>query len=80
MYAKDMKDGGTRPQLFFAYCVDVVTTIGEVFFSHCPREANKVVRELARVRFSNSLSCNWVDESPRFLLDSLINDLTIYGN
>jgi ribonuclease HI len=48
--------------IVFAGCVDVVTTIGDVSFSHCPRKANKVAHELARFCFSNSLSCNWIDE------------------
>jgi hypothetical protein len=62
----------------FADCVDSVATIGEVSFNFCPREANKVAHELARFGFHNSLSCNWVDEPPRILLDSLINDVTIH--
>jgi ribonuclease HI len=61
----------------FANCVDLVTTIGDVSFSHCPREANRVAHELARFCFLNCSSCNWVDEPPRFLLDSLINDVTV---
>jgi hypothetical protein len=57
----------------FADCVDLVTSISDISFSHCPREAN----ELARFYFSNCSSCSWVDEHPRFLLDSMINDVTI---
>jgi ribonuclease HI len=30
----------------FADCVDTVTTIGDVSFNHCLREANKVAHEL----------------------------------
>jgi ribonuclease HI len=35
----------------FADCVDTVTTIGDVSFNHCLREANKVAHELSRFCF-----------------------------
>jgi ribonuclease HI len=60
----------------YADCVDLVTSIGDVSFSHCPREANKVAHELAKFSFANDLSCNWVDEPPSFLIDKLISDVT----
>jgi ribonuclease HI len=60
----------------FAECVDMVTSVGDVSFSHCPRKANKVAHELAKFSFSNELCCNWVDEPPSFLLDKLIRDVT----
>jgi ribonuclease HI len=61
----------------FADCVDLVTTIGDVSFNYCPREANKVAHELARASFTNANSCNWDDEPPRFLLPFLLDDVTI---
>jgi hypothetical protein len=36
-----------------------------------------VAHELARFCFANCSSCNWVDEPPRFLLDFMINDVTV---
>jgi hypothetical protein len=62
----------------FADRVDLATSIGDVSFSHCLREANRVAHELARFCYSNYLSCNWVDEPPRFLLDSLLNDVSVF--
>lgn len=59
----------------FADCVDHVASIGTVFFKHCPREANGVAHDLAKHSFSNRTSCNWVDEPPGFLLDTLLNDV-----
>jgi ribonuclease HI len=61
----------------FADCVDLTTAIGDVKFQHCPREANKVAHELARVSFSSSSSCNWDDDPPSFLLPYLLDDVTI---
>jgi ribonuclease HI len=60
----------------YADCVDLRALIGNVQFKYCPREANGVAHELARVCFSSKNSCNWVDEPPSFLLDKLINDVT----
>jgi hypothetical protein len=61
----------------FADCVDFVVLVRGVTFKHCLREANEVSHTLARDSFSNKTSCNWVDKPPRFLLDRLINDVTI---
>jgi hypothetical protein len=60
----------------YADCMDMVATIGSVSFSHCPREANVVADELARYSFLNKLSCNWVDDPPSFILNSIVNDAT----
>jgi hypothetical protein len=51
--------------------------IGKVEFSHRGREINMVAHGLARVCFNSRISCNWVEESPSFLLQSLLNDVTI---
>jgi hypothetical protein len=48
-----------------ADCVNLAALVGNVSFKHCPREANKVAHELARVCFSSISSCNWVDEQWR---------------
>jgi ribonuclease HI len=61
----------------YADCIDMVAVIGSVSFSHCPREANEVADELASFSFLNKLSCNWVDEPPSFILNSIVNDATI---
>jgi hypothetical protein len=61
----------------FADCVDMIPSIGTVSFKLCPREANQVAHEIARFCFSNNISCNWVDEPPSFLFDSLTNDVTV---
>jgi hypothetical protein len=61
----------------FADCVDLAALIDEVSFHHYPREANEVAHELARECFSAKISCYWVDEPPSFILDKLINDLTV---
>jgi hypothetical protein len=61
----------------FADCVDLAVLVGGVTFKHCLREANEAAHTLARDSFSNKTSCNWVDEPPSFLLDRLINDVTI---
>jgi ribonuclease HI len=61
----------------FADCVDLVASIGNVSFAQCPREANMVAHNLARECFSAMSNCNWVDDPPSFILESLVNDVTI---
>jgi hypothetical protein len=61
----------------YADCIDKVTTIGDVSFKFCPREANQVAHELAKYSYSNKISCTWDNDPPSFLLDRLLNDVII---
>jgi ribonuclease HI len=61
----------------YADCVDLVVSIGEVSFRHCLREANMVAHSLAHECFKVRLDCNWVDEPPSFILQPLLNDVTV---
>jgi ribonuclease HI len=61
----------------YADCIDLVASIGSVSFTHCLREANSVSHCLAREGFTIKESCNWDDEPPGFILDTLLNDVTI---
>jgi hypothetical protein len=36
----------TMPAAIYADCVDLATSIGDVSFKFCPREANKTIHEL----------------------------------
>jgi ribonuclease HI len=58
-------------------CLDIATTIGEVKFKFCSREANQVAHENDRFSYLNNQTCNWVDEPPSFILGRLINDVTV---
>jgi hypothetical protein len=57
--------------------VDIRSFIDDVSFKHCPMEANEVAHEVARVCFASKISCNWVDNLPSFLIEKLINDVTV---
>jgi ribonuclease HI len=61
----------------FADCVDIRSFIDDVSFKHCPREANEAAHEVARVCFDSKISCNWIDNPPSFLVEKLINDVTV---
>jgi ribonuclease HI len=61
----------------FADCVDLCSMIDKISFKHCSRMANEVAHEIARDCYSSESSCNWVAEPPSFLLEKLINDVTI---
>jgi hypothetical protein len=60
-----------------ADCVNLSSSIGDVSFKHCPREANGVAHELARVSFESCSSGFWEGEPPNFILSHLVNDVTI---
>jgi hypothetical protein len=51
-----------------------------ISIEHCNREANKVAHEVARLAMASKLSCNWVDEPPSFILEALVNDVTLFGD
>ena len=57
--------------------IAVAASIGNVSFSHCKRVVNEVAHELGKVCFTDKTSCIWDDEPPRFLLDKLLNDVTM---
>jgi hypothetical protein len=61
----------------YADCVDIASSIGSVRFNFCPRESNQVAHEIAKYSFENNQSYNWVNEPPSFILDRLLNDVTI---
>jgi hypothetical protein len=61
----------------YADCVDLAVSICEVSLRHCLREANMVAHSLAQECFKIQLDCNWVDEPPSFILQPLLNDVTV---
>ena len=61
----------------YAECFTLAASIGKVEFKHCKRDCNKAAHEIARNDFLSKLSCNWVDEPPSFILQTLIDDVTI---
>jgi ribonuclease HI len=60
----------------FADCTDMRSHIGSVYFQYCPREANQVAHEIARDSFTSNSSSSWEAEAPRFIVNTLINDVT----
>jgi hypothetical protein len=54
----------------YANCTKLATTIGNVEFRYCPREAKDVSHDLARNSFCDKNSCNWVDEPPNLSLEN----------
>ena len=67
----------TEMAAIFADCVDLASSLWSIRYTHCLREANTVAHELARDGFLNKRSCNWDDDPPSFLLNSLTNDVTL---
>ena len=51
-----------------------------ICIEHCDQESNLAAHVLAREAISLKLSCIWVDEPPSFILESLVNDVTMFAN
>jgi ribonuclease HI len=51
-----------------------------IAIEHCNREANRVADVIARVAITSKSSCIWVDEPPSFILEALVNDVTVLGD
>jgi ribonuclease HI len=61
----------------YADILNQASMIGNVEFTHCGRDINSVAHEIARECSVSQISCNWVDEPPSFLLQTLLDDVTI---
>jgi hypothetical protein len=49
----------------------------EVYFHHCPRNANKVVEELAKFSYSSKETYAWNVDPSDFILSHVISDVTL---
>lgn len=54
--------------------------LGTVHFLHCFREANMVAHTIAIFSYDNKISCNGVNEPSDFLVDAIVNHVTILPN
>ena len=51
-----------------------------VCIEHCDREANNVSHRIARVALALKDNCIWVNEPPSFIIEALVNDITLFSN
>jgi hypothetical protein len=63
--------------VIYADILNQAGSTGKVVFSYCGRDTNAAAHELARNYFTSTIFCNWVDKPPSFLLDVLLNDVTV---
>jgi hypothetical protein len=61
----------------YANFLSIAGSIGKVDFVHCLRDCNKAAHSIARYCFNSKISCNWVDDPPSFIAQTLIDDVTI---
>jgi hypothetical protein len=54
----------TEPAAIYADCVDLATSIGQVYFNHCVREVNMSAHVTAREYFISRSSCTRDDDPP----------------
>jgi len=75
-----MKEGGfsaNSAAAIYDDCNIIWSGFQDISIEHCSREANKVAHNLARRAQQCKQNYIWVDEPPSFILDSLMNDVTI---
>jgi ribonuclease HI len=61
----------------YAQIITIASSIGEVEFLHCNRELNSIAHLIASNSLSSRTSCSWVEEPPSFILQPLLDDVTI---
>ena len=52
----------------YADCLITPGLIGKEYFNHHARETKNANDVIARSCFNSTLSCNWVDDTPSFLI------------
>jgi hypothetical protein len=60
--------------------VKIMSHVGatrNVDFSHWRRELNEIAHCIARECFNSKFFCSWIDEPPSFLLQTLLNNVTL---
>jgi hypothetical protein len=77
-----MQDGGNSlgaAAAIYEECSFLSRGFSHVIFNHCPRESNKVAHTLAS-KAVGSQSIVWLDDLPDFLIEILVNDVTIFDD
>jgi hypothetical protein len=75
-----MKDGGfsaTAATTIYDECVIYWRKFVSISISHCNRNCNTVIHELARQALREKNSHIWIDEPPVSILQLLVNDVSI---
>jgi hypothetical protein len=75
-----MQNGGFSATVgapFFDECWLLCTEFNSISVEFCYREANFVAHNLARNSLVCKLSCNWHSEPPGFIMEPLVNDVSV---
>jgi hypothetical protein len=83
MVVETMGNGGflaTSDAAIYDESYSLWREFGDISIEHYQRDANRVAHELARRAFSSKSSCIWVEVPPSFILEDLVNDVTILMN
>jgi hypothetical protein len=51
-----------------------------ISIEHCNRDMNRVAHNLANLAVQSKHVCIWIDEAPSFILEALVNDVTLFEN
>ena len=61
-------------------CSTICSGFQEISIEHCSRDANRVADELAKQAMQTKTNCIWDDEPPSFILECVLNDVTVFNN
>jgi hypothetical protein len=61
-----------------ADCFQIAQRIGLISFQHCPREANKVAHNYARLYFESDRMLLWDGDPPSSVLRDVMNEVSVF--
>ena len=74
------KEGGfsaNSAAAIYDECSTIWSGFQDISIEHCSRDANCVAHELARQAMQTKTNCIWGDEAPSFILEFVLNDVTV---
>jgi len=78
-----IKQGGfsaTAGAPIYDECKMLSQDFSSISIEHCNRDINRVEHNLASLAVQSKHACIWVDEPPSFILEALVNDVTLFSN
>jgi hypothetical protein len=78
-----MKQGGfsaTAGAPIYDECVVLWQDFKSISMDHCNRDINRTTHNLASLAIQSKNSCIWIDETLSFIIEALVNDVTLFSN
>jgi ribonuclease HI len=77
-----MKQGGfsAAGAPIYDECVVLWQDFKSISIDHCNRDINRAAHNLASLAIQSKNSRIWIDETPSFIIEALVNDVTLFSN